>query len=356
MSLAEHASRRRKPLRLLLVSTILLPVIVVLAVLAFAWPASRLAPRDLPLGVVESGPASASLVLALDQAESGAFTVTLYGSDTAARQAIENRAVYGALEPADGRLTVLTASAASPMVAQLITQVADTIAEKSSVHGTKLTVASSDVVPTAAKDPRGLVLSSAMLPLTMCSLVVAAAIALLVALRPAWRQIAALAVVCSLTALAAYAMTQGYLGALPGQHLETLATLALMMFAMSSSVAGLIALIGPAGMALGSVMLVIVGNPFSGVTSAPELLPRAVSEIGQLLPPGAGASLLRNTAYFDGHGPALHLVVLIAWSVFGIVAIAAGHHSYVGYAARRHASWESLEVHSEHRVSQLEKI
>lgn len=353
------ASSGRKPL-LILVSAVALPVVVALAVLAFAWPAARIAPRDLPLGVVGSGPASTSTVLALEQAEPGAFTITLYGTDTAARDAIRNREVYGALEPGAGQLAVLTASAASPTVAQLIVQVGDTIAQKSTANGTPLKVATDDVVPSSATDPRGVVISSALLPMTLCGAIVASVVALLVGIRPAWRQVIALAIACSLTALAAYVVAQGYLGALPGQHWETLGALALAMFAMSATIAGFIALIGPAGLGLGAVLLVFLGNPFSGVTSAPELLPKAVSDIGQLLPPGAAASLLRDTAYFDGHGPAAHLAVLIGWSLFGIVAIFVGHHTFVGHAARKsrpaHGRSVKLDEHVAVSAPVLERV
>jgi hypothetical protein len=60
-----------------------------------------------------------------------------------------------------------------------------------------------------------------------------------------------------------------------------------------------------------------------------------VGAIGQWLPPGAGANLIRSTAYFDGHGASGHLIVLIAWIVFGLVAVTAGHHAPVRFAARR---------------------
>ncbi|HET9171574.1 MAG TPA: ABC transporter permease [Actinospica sp.] len=347
------AAPRRKPL-LILVSLVALPVVVALAVVAFAWPAARLAPRDLPLGVVGSSPAGASLALALEQAEPGAFTVTLYGSDAAARAAIENREVYGALEPAGGRLTVLTASAAGPTVAQLIVQVGDGIAAKSAAHGKPLTVAVADVVPSSPNDPRGVVLSSALLPMTICSTIIASAIAILVGIRPAWRQVLTLAIVCALTGLSAYLVAQGCLGALPGRHLETWAALALAMFSMSATIAGFIALFGPRGMGIGAVLLVFLGNPFSGVTSAPELLPGTAAEIGRLLPPGAGASLLRDTAYFHGHGPAEHLVVLIGWSLFGIVSIFLGHHSFIGHAARSYR--ESRSEISPIRSRETERI
>jgi hypothetical protein len=81
--------------------------------------------------------------------------------------------------------------------------------------------------------------------------------------------------------------------------------------------------------------MIFIGNPFSGVTSAPELLPAPVGTIGQWLPPGAGASLLRSTAYFGGHGAAGHLTVLLVWIVLGLAAITAGHHAPVRFAARR---------------------
>jgi hypothetical protein len=71
------------------------------------------------------------------------------------------------------------------------------------------------------------------------------------------------------------------------------------------------------------------------VTSAPELLPAPVGTIGQWLPPGAGASLLRSTAYFGGHGAAGHLIVLLAWIAAGLAAILIGHHAPVRFAARR---------------------
>jgi hypothetical protein len=52
----------------------------------------------------------------------------------------------------------------------------------------------------------------------------------------------------------------------------------------------------------GAVIIVLIGNPLSGLTSAPELLPTPWGTAGQYLPPGASASLLRITAFFHRHG------------------------------------------------------
>ena len=323
------------PWRQLLIISLVLPLLIVLAVLAFAWPAARIAPRDLPVGVVGAGPASQHAVQGLARAEPGAFDIQLYPSQPAAREAIEDRSIYGAFVITGNgqRITVLEASAASPTVAQLLTTVGGKLASAEQATGASVQVRDVDVVPTSAGDPRGLVLSSAVLPMTICGVVMAAVIGLLLAFRPAWRQIRALVVVSAAAGLGSYLIAQGFLGALPGEHVATWAAMSLTLLAIGATTAGLIALVGSLGLGLGAATMIFIGNPFSGVTSAPQLLPTAVDHIGQWLPPGAGANLLRSTAYFHGHGAAGHLTVLVAWTVFGIGAVILGHHGPIRFAA-----------------------
>ena len=99
---------------------------------------------------------------------------------------------------------------------------------------------------------------------------------------------------------------------------------ALAVFATAATVAGLKALIGYAGLAVGALLFVFVGNPWSGIGSAPELLPKAAGFIGQLLPSGAGSQLLRSSAFFDGAGGSGKILVLLVWAVLGTAAILAG--------------------------------
>src|SRR6202012_4983206 len=133
--------------------------------------------------------------------------------------------------------------------------------------------------------------------------------------RPAWRQILSLLVVSATAGPCAILITEGFLGALPHGDGTSWAALALTVLAGSAPTAGLIALIGPPGLCLGAGVVGSIGNRFSGAAAAPQLLPPAASHIGQWLPPGAGASLLRSTAYFGGRGAGGHLVVLIVWAV-----------------------------------------
>ena len=318
------------PWRQLLIVSVALPVIVATAVLAFAWPAAHIAPRDVPIGVVAPGPVNAQVVRGLDQAQPGAFDVRAYVDQEAARQAIRHRDAYGALVVTPHEITVLTASAASPTVAAILTTAGDHIAARLGARSQEV-----DVVATSPHDPHGLVLGAALLPLTICSIIVSAVVALLVRFTPAWRQLVGLVIVCATAGLGAFLIAETWLGALPGHPWGTWGALTLTILAMSAATTGLIALIGSSGLGVGAALMVFVGNPSSGTTSAPELLPKAVGAIGQWLPPGAGANLVRSTAYFQGHGIGRPLAVLVLWTAFGAAGVLAGHHTFVGYAARR---------------------
>jgi hypothetical protein len=344
-SLAAHP-----PWRQLAIVSVVLPAVIVLAVLAFAWPSARIAPRQLPVGIVGSSPAGEHLVRGLTEAEPGGFDFTLYADDAAARSAIEHRDVYGAFEPAPGRLTVLTASAAGPVVARTLTGAGDQLAVRS-----RLQVRDIDVVPVSADDPQGTVLSSSLLPLTICSTLIATAIALLIGFRPAWREILALGVVSAVAGLGVYLVAQGFLGALPHDHVATWAAVSLTLLALASTAAGLVALLGTAGLGLSAALMVFVGNPFSGVTSAPHMLPDAADHIGQWLPPGAGANLLRSTAYFNGHGSAGSITILALWVMGGFAAVVVGHRraTRVANAAEPTPSagpQVPVDQHAEHRM------
>lgn len=314
------------PVRRQLAVAVLLPVLVVAAVLAFAWPAARISPRDLPVGVV-----GAADQQALGGLTKSGFDLRLYTDQESAQAAIAHRDIYGAVVVSANRVTIVEASAASTSVAQVLTSVGQRLgADRQAIPVRVL-----DTVATSSDDPRGVVLSSALLPLTICSIIIGAAIMFMLRMRPAWQQVAAAIGLSAVAGLGAYLIAQGFLGALPHEHAATWAAMSLMLLAITATTAGFIAVIGPKGLAISAVLMVFVGNPFSGVTSAPQLLPEAVDHIGQWLPPGAGANLLRSTAYFGGHGAAGHVVVLLAWTVLGLAAALLAPHTLISRATHR---------------------
>ena len=67
-------------------------------------------------------------------------------------------------------------------------------------------------------------------------------------------------------------------------------------------------------------MFVVVGDPASGGSTAPGLLPGFWHAISQLLPPGAGTTAMRDVVYFHAHGTTHAIVVLGAYAVIGFVA------------------------------------
>jgi hypothetical protein len=77
-------------------------------------------------------------------------------------------------------------------------------------------------------------------------------------------------------------------------------------------------MLGAPGIGLGAVLNVFLGNPFSGVTSAPEMLPEPVGVLGQWLPVGSGGQLLRSVAFFDGNAASGPVLTLSAWALAGL--------------------------------------
>jgi hypothetical protein len=121
--------------------------------------------------------------------------------------------------------------------------------------------------------------------------------------------------------LVAAAVLHGWLGVLPGSYLASTAAIALFALAVSAALAGLGRLLGQPGLGLGALVVFMVGNPLSGVSAAPELLPQPWGAVGQWLPIGAGGTLLRSAAYFDWAGSTHALLVLAGWAVAGLALI-----------------------------------
>jgi hypothetical protein len=293
-----------------LLAALVVPLVLALTLATFAWPSARLEPRELPIGV--AGPTGA-VEQRLAHAGEGAFDVHRYADETAAHQAIEDREVYAAVVASGGGLRVLTASAASPLVAGMLEQTF------SRAPANAATVV--DVVPADEDDPRGGVLGSLVLPLVLSSVIAAVLLARLG--RPGWLQLGVLLATSALAGLVGVAMVQGWLGALGGSWVVNAGVLGLTMLAIASTLVGFGALLGHAGLGLGALLMILCGNPWSGISSAPELLPEPVGGIGQLLPPGAGGNLLRSTSFFDGAGSAGHLTVLLAWTAVGLASLGA---------------------------------
>jgi hypothetical protein len=287
-----------------------IPLAVALVITLFAWPNARLEPRDLPIGV-SGAPAAAEAVEQRLAAREGAFEVHRYANEAGARRAIERRDVYGAFVATPAGAKVLVASAASPAVAQMLTHAA-------SEGGASAAVPVQDVV---AASPAGGALAASVLPLVIAGLLTGLAA---VALASTTLARAGLVLAGSVLAgLVAATIVHSWLDVVQGDWVVNAAVLSLTVLAIASVVAGLEALLGKAGVIVAALTMILVGNPFSGVGTAPEMLPEPAGAIGQILPPGAGGNLLRSTGFFDGAAAGEHVTVLVIWALAGLAALLA---------------------------------
>ncbi|MDR6979461.1 hypothetical protein J2X68_006197 [Streptomyces sp. 3330] len=265
-----------------------------------------------------AGPPAATAQLEKQLTRHGtAFEIHRYADGTAVRNAVESRTVYGAVVVTAGRTELLTASAGSPLVAQLLQQA---VAERAAASGAR--VQTVDVVPAPAADPRGSALGASVLPLALAG-IAAGALVSLSGLRGI-RAVSGLVGAAALVGLAAAAPAHGWLGVLTGDWWAEAAVLGLSTPAVSAAVAGCAALLGTPGIGAVSFVVMFLGNPFSGAASAPRMPPEPVGAIGQWLPPGAGTTLLRSVSFFDGAaatGPAL---TLVRWAALGLGAVLLG--------------------------------
>lgn len=287
-------------------------VIQAVMLIAFAWPAVRIAPREVPIAV--AGPQAAAVAQLLTDHETGAFDIRTVADESAAQAAIEHRDVYGAIVTGE-QPRVLVASAASPMVTQLLSAVASQLA------GTPV-VAARDVVAADPHDPRGIGFGAMVLPLVMSGL--AAGVLLTLVIPTVAGRAVGLVTFAIAGGLLSMSIVQGWLHLLPGDYLTMASIGALISFSVAGTVAGLAAAIGRAGLGLGAVTLLLIGNPFSAATSAPELLPRPWGTIGQLLPPGAAATLLRSVAFFGDAPISTPLTVLLCWAAAALALLGIG--------------------------------
>jgi hypothetical protein len=296
-------------------------VIVVLAValavvaIAFALPAARSKPHDVPIGAAGPQAASGQVAATLEKQAPGAFAITYYPGEEALRDAIRNRDVYGGTSfGPDGR-TLLIATGGSPMVAQMLTQIGNAISQRADVP-----LRTEDLAPPTADDPRGVGLAASALPITLAGML-PAIVLMFVLKREVWTRFAAVVVFAGVAGWGIAALLRYVFGSIDANFWGVTGGLTLGVLAAGLSMLGLGSLFGRVGLALGALLALLLGNPLSGLNSAPELLPSGWGELGQWLPQGANATLLRSTAFFDGAGATMPIVVLTCWALAGAALI-----------------------------------
>ncbi|MFC9993523.1 hypothetical protein [Nocardia sp. NPDC127526] len=297
----------------------LLTAITGVLLVAFAWPSVRSSVHDVPIAVAGPASAVAQIRTALEQRLPGGFEITEVDDTVAAEKLIRDRQVYGAIDLSGGTSQVILASAASTAVAQTLQSMAIGLGQAGS---TGAPVAIRDLAALPAEDPRGAGLAAGALPLVMGGLL--AAVLLIRLVHGTGRRVTGALAFAVTGGLTVTAILQFWFGSLSGSYPANVGAVALTIAATSLTVLGLESLLGIAGIGIGAVTMMLIGNPLSGTATAPEMLPGWSGALGQLLPPGAGGRLLRSTAFFDGRGATHAVTVLVAWIALGAVLCLVG--------------------------------
>ncbi len=336
-----------------------LSLVVGVIVIAFSWPGIASEPQNLPVAFVGPTEQLAQVQGALDENAPGVIVPVDADDRAAAVDLIETREAYGAViigaEP-----EVLTASAASPAVAQMLTGMAAQLqaqanaaaaaqAAAAGVQAPVITVTVTDVVPLADTDPRGVGLAASAFPLVLGGMI--GGIAITIALVGAWRRVVALAAYAVVAGFVVAGILQGWFGVLQGDYLVNAAAYALAFAAIGAPIVGFAALVGRAGIALGPVLFLLIANPISSAAQPVEFLPEPWGAIGQWFPPGAAATLLRELSYFPAADTTFPWLVLAGWAAAGVLLALVGHFRQTGAASREAVEDAENESREEHLVS-----
>ncbi|MDQ4500737.1 ABC transporter permease [Sinomonas sp. ASV322] len=330
--------------------------IVCVVLIAFAWPSVTAKVQNLPIAAVGS-PDQISQVTS--KAPQGALDVRTASSRDDAIAQIQRREVYGAIVLGKSP-EILVASAASPVASQALTQIGaqmqqgiqqQVIAQlkqalqqaqqraqspqagapqtgapqgATPAAGSQAvpTVTVTDVAPLSSDDPRGTGLAIAGLPLVIGGILGGVLISLLVS--GTWRRFGAVLAYGVAGGLGLAGILQGWFHILQSSYLLNAAAIGLGIAATAAIITGLNALIGRAGIALGAVITILIGNPISSLTQPREFLPAPWGDVGQWFVPGASGTLLRELSYFPSADAAFPWLVLAGWAVVGALLIAVG--------------------------------
>ncbi|KQT01395.1 hypothetical protein [Cellulomonas sp. Leaf395] len=303
-----------------------LAAVLTVLVLAFLWPAATSEPRDLPVAVAGPAAAVAPVVQGLDDRAPGAFEVIPAADRAAAVDLVGTREAYGALVLGE-QPEILVASGGSPLVTQQLTALAPTLQAQ---VGVPVTV--TELAPLLEGDPRGAILGAVTFPLVIGGMI--GGVAISVTVVGVWRRVTAVTAYSALGGLAVAGVLQGWFGALAGSYWVNAGIIGLAILAIGGVIVGVVSVVGRPGIAIGPVLFLLVANPIASAAQPWQMLPAPWGAIGQWMPPGAAAALLRDESYFPQADTTQLWVALASWALLGLLLAAIGHFRDTGAASR----------------------
>ena len=293
-------------------------LLVLLALLGLIGTAIRdPRPHDIPVGLVGPSQALQPMTDALAQKAPGVFKFTTYDTEDAARAALDRRDVDGTVIVGPTGSRIVVAGAAGDTSTTVIESV---FGAALSAQGQQVPV---EVVhPFASGDAHGLILFFLVLATLVSTLVVQAVLlaraasaraATWLGVNAVWAVLAGAAGVGAATWIA-----NGYDTA---ALVPMGALVALTASAAGAFVAGFTRLLGPAGLGLSALVIILLDLISSGGPAGGTILPDVYRWMSPWMPAGQLNSALRGTLYFGGEGVAFPVLVISAWLAVGLVLV-----------------------------------
>lgn len=269
---------------------------------------------DMPFGVVGS-----TALAEAAQGELLSLDITRFDDKDAATQAMDRGEIYGALITS-GSSTELKVVPSISDISPL--DLAENFERAAAAAGETISVKAYTPTPLAPKDPFALVPATLLVVLLIGGYMSAALLTTAVGSASArWRGLwlAGFAVV---TGLVLDVVTTYWLEGFPvASFWVAWPILSLIILVVALFAAVMRRVLGPAGIVVTLIVILQFGNPSSGGSNGAVYLTPFWDGIGPFLPPRNAFLLLRNTLYFDGHGIAQPLTVLLAYAVIGAVIL-----------------------------------
>jgi hypothetical protein len=299
-----------------LVRPIAAGLLVLLALIGLIGSAIRdPRPHDIPVGLVGPAAATAQLAAAFGSKAPGTFRFTSYGSEDAARAALDSRSVDGALVLGQAPRLIVAGAAGDTVTAVMTAAFGNVFSAQGG------TLAVETVHPFAAGDAHGLILFFVVVAMLVSTLV---AQALLGTERKAAGFVTRLgvAVVFALIAAPVALGAAGWLANGYGSGFWAATALAALASAAVGSVAaGSLRLLGAPGLGLAALLVVLLGLVSSGGPVGSQMLPDFYRWLAPWMPPGELYASLRDALYFGGMGLGQPVLGLVAWLAGGVLLL-----------------------------------
>ena len=336
-------------------TSVLASLLVALVILAFTWPTKTMEAKNLPVSIAGPEVTVSQFEQSLKDKGIETFELKQASSREDAEQQIKQRETYGAIIFTEGAAPeVLTAPAANAAATQMLNGVATQLnaqiqqkaltaktealtqavqaggeqgaqaaaqleqmkvqAEQASAMAVKTTA----VVPLSDSDTSGSGIAIAAFPLVMGGTI--GGVLSLTLIKGTWRRFATATLYAVIGGALTALILNVWFGLIPGDFATLWAAFGATYLATASFIVGVSALSSPlAGLGLGAVVTMFIGNPISGASMPSVFLPGAWGQIGQMMVPGASSTLLRSIAYFPEAATSGQWLVLGSWIAFGLL-------------------------------------